>query len=162
MRELISKTIDGKLYEFQQFPATVALKTLSQLTQLLGEPLTLVFGVFVKKIDPAKPVGGILQRDVADADPDVLAKAVRALITQLAGTGTDEALQIIKSLVSGPGVLCDHNKVVFDEHFGGHEGLAHLPRVLTAALEAQYGNFLNAVSAKLPAAPAARPPVTVR
>lgn len=163
-RQLIEKNIDGKFYEFQQFTTTVALKTLSQLTQILGEPLTLMFGAFVKKTEPGKSLSGLLQRDVSDADPDVMAKAVRALIAQLAGAGTDDALKIIKSLVSGDGVLCDHNKVVFDEHFRGHEGLAHLPKVVAAALEAQYGNFLSAVSARLPAAPAVKAgsPITVR
>lgn len=141
-RELIQKEVDGRLYEFQQFTTTVALKTLSQIVQLVGEPLAaLGLGDAGKQI---------LQREVD------LEKAAKALVAELAGAGTDDAIKVIKSLVSGDHVLCDHNKVLFDDHFRGPDGLSHLFRVVWAALEAQFGNFLGAVSARLPVAPAAK------
>jgi hypothetical protein len=162
MRELVGVTVDDKLYEFQQFTTTVGLKTLSHLARIIGEPLMLALGVFFKDAPaegaPKVPFG---QREV---NTDVLAKAVHALITQLSGEGTDEAIRLIKTLVSGDGVLCDHKKVIFDEHFRGAEGLAHLAKVVRAALEAQYGNFLGAVSAQMsgPAVTAVKGPAVIR
>lgn len=141
-RELIQKDIDGKHYEFEQFTATVALKTLAKLTKILGEPMAIALGGFIKDDKPgATKKPGILDREV---NSDVMAKAVKALIERL---DEDEVVILVKQLTS-TGVLCDNVKINFDEHFRGE--MAHLFSVVAVALEAQYGNFIGAITDRIP------------
>jgi hypothetical protein len=150
-RELVQKTVDGRSYEFEQFNTTTALKTLAKLTKIIGEPLMIALGALgLEKLAPAKLVNGVPEpvkkRNLMDTDLNplntaVLGKAVAALIDRLDET---EVVDLVKRLVSGPGVLCDHKPFQFDDHFIGEPG--HLFKVVRAALEAQYGNFLGAVT----------------
>jgi hypothetical protein len=145
MRELVTKSIDGKLYEFQQFNTTKSLKTLSKLTKFLGEPLML--GLAALGVNPAKSVPGaapITAKGFLDRElnGEALAKAVAALVDRLDET---DVVELVKTLTS-ESVLCDHKPIVFDEHFRGDIG--HLFKVIGAALEAQYGNFLGAVTGR--------------
>lgn len=161
MREVVQKTVDGRLYEFEQFSTTVALKTLSKLTKLLGEPIVLALGA-IKKTDAAKAKKGdkvktALDTDLSDLDTAVLGQAVRSLIDRME---ENEVVELVKQLTS-VGLLCDHKPVLFDEHYRGET--SHLFKVLSASLSAQYGNFLGAVTARFPAAAAmANGPVSLR
>lgn len=151
MRELVQKTVDDRVYQFQQFNTTTAIKTMAKLTKLIGEPLTLAMGSFAEKKDPA---AGLMDRDL---DFEVLSKAVGALIERL---DEDEVVSLVKRLTT-ESVLCDNKPIQFDEHFAGN--ISHLFKVVMAAIEAQYGNFLSAVTAKLPlSGTAQKPVVTVR
>lgn len=169
MRELVQKVIDGKLYEFEQFKTTKSLKVLAQLTKIFGEPLTLALGAFFKKKPEENFVGrldenglpirvesvkesakeaareaatkakkGLLDQDIDEATADVLAKAVRVLIERL---DEDEIVDIVKTLVASK---CDGQPIVFDEHFIGVP--MHLFKVVGAALEVQFGNFIDAIT----------------
>lgn len=151
-RELVEKDVDGRLYSFEQLTATVALKTLTKLTKIFGEPLTLALGGFFKKAQPGAPTA-LLESDI---DSDVLSKAMKVLVERM---DEDEVVALIK-LLTTQGVLCDGVKVAsFDEHFRGE--LSHLFAVLKAALEVQYGNFIGAVTDRLPSASSLRKSTTV-
>lgn len=156
-RQLTSKEIDGKTYEFSQFNTTHALRHFSTLTQIIGEPLAIALGAIFQGKKP-KDLKDVLSREIP---PDTIPKVVTSLLGNLEGSGTDSALNLVKTLTSGDFVLCDHAKVNFDTHYAGPTGLAHLSKVVIAALEAQYGNFLGAVSARVaataPAAPMGAP-----
>ena len=131
-RELIEKTIDGKFYEFSQFNTTVALKVMARLTKILGEPLAIALGGATK--DGKKALS--LESDLS---AELMGKAVRALIDRLDET---EVVSLVKLLAS-EGVLCDHARIIFDDHFCGDIG--HLFRVLVAAIEVQFGNFFAGI-----------------
>ena len=157
MREAVQKVVDGKLYEFEQFKTTEALKVLARLTKIFGEPLTLALGAFFKdkpesfigKLDenglPIKveevqaEKKSFLDQDLGDKS-DILAKAVRTLIDRL---DEDEVVELVKKLASEK-VKCDGAPIIFDDHYVGSP--MHLFKVVAAGLEVQYGNFLNAIT----------------
>lgn len=153
-RALVEKDVDGKKYQFSQFNTTQGLKHLGTLTQIVGEPLAIALGVAFQGRKP-KDLKSLLTLEIPG---DAVQRVVSALLQNLVGEGTDKALNLIKELTSGDYVLCDSGKVVFDAHYAGPEGLAHLAKVVRAALAVQYGNFWDAVSAKATQAVTAVPP----
>jgi hypothetical protein len=153
MRELVAKTIDGRLYEFEQFKTSTAVRVLAKLTKVLGEPLAVAMSSFFKaskgsneaqKLDPETGVP-ISSRRMLDqeVDPNALAKAVGLLIERLDEV---DVVDLIEQLVA-KSVLCDHKPVIFEMHYQGDIG--HLFRVIAAALEVQYGNFIDAITGPL-------------
>lgn len=150
-RELIAKQVDDHVYEFQQFQTTTALSVLAKLTKLVGEPLAIALGsVLQAPKQSAELVNGVpspvgepkssfLDRDISS---DAIGKAVKALTERLDET---EVIGLVRKLTT-EGVLCDHKPVIFEEHFRGR--MLHLFKVVKAALEAQYGNFSDAVTAQ--------------
>lgn len=134
-RELISKTIDGKLYEFQQMGPKQSLKMLARLTNLIGEPVLLTIAGGWKGSQKDK------KGDESKIDNDLIGKAIKELVGRMADSG--EVISLIEQLTT-QGVLCDHKQISFDVHFDEH-GLGHLFNVVKAALEAQYGNFIVAL-----------------
>lgn len=140
-RELVQRKVDGSLYEFEQFGATHSLKILTKLTKLIGEPLTLAFTAM---LDGEKKLGAeveapatkksILDRKI---NGKMLGEAVKALVDKL---DEDEVLSLVQQLCA-QSLLCDGKKIIFDSHYEGR--LGHLFKVLGAALEVQYGDFLG-------------------
>lgn len=137
-RELVQKTIDDKSYEFEQYNTTKSLKTLSQLTRLIGEPILLMIASGLKDRKPEK-AGKKKSLLDTELDNDLLAKAIKELVIRMGDD--DDVLSLVKKLAI-EGVLCDSKQIVFDLHYSGGEGLAHLFKVVRAALEVQYGNFI--------------------
>jgi len=131
-RDLVKKVIDGETYGFQQFGAKQALKVLTRLTKIVGEPMALAFTA-------AKGEGKLSTRDI---DPDILASAVRALMERL---DEDNVVDLVETLTASH-LLCNGKQIVFDVHYEGK--LGHLFKVLMAALEVQYGNFFGEFLAK--------------
>lgn len=129
MQEPTKKTIDGHTYEFQTMGAKQSVKMLIRLSKILGEPISIAASFL------AGP-GKLSEREIS---PDAIPSAVKAL---LARVDQDDALDIIETLTS-KNVLCDHKPIVFDKHFEGR--LGHLFQVLKAALEVQYGNFIEGI-----------------
>lgn len=138
-RELITKDVDGALYEFEQMNTTTALKTLTTLTKLIGEPVMMTLGSVMKDLKPGAKFK-LLDVDFNTLNADALAKAVKILIENM---DDSRVVDLVKRLTSEK-VLCDHKPIVFDTHFSGK--LGHLFKVLGAALEAQYGSFLDALT----------------
>jgi len=137
--QTLTRTIDGELYEVTQFPATQALRHLTTLTRLLGEPLTEAAGV-VGEIDD---LGGFLDMDVSDAVGAVipfLSKAVKALVAKL---DEAEVETLVKSLLEHTHSTLEGKAVVvgrvFDTYFAGR--LGHLFKVLGFVLEVNYRDF---------------------
>lgn len=141
-RELIEKRVDGNVYSFQQFNTTKSLKIMSRLSKILLEPITLFFASAGGKASS----GNLLDRQL---DKDMLGKAVRSLTDRM---DEDEVINLIKELTANDNLLVDGKKVDFDTHYEGR--LDHLFKVLYAALEVQYGNFLGALIARIGSASA--------
>lgn len=133
MAQLEKKTIEGQVYEFSKFGAKQALRMLTRLTKIVGEPLAIAASA-------AKGDGEFLDRKV---DPQVIGKAVHALVTKL---DENEVIDICEELAAN-GVLCNGKQIIFDKHY---ENLGLLFKVLQAGLEVQYGNFLEEFLGKLP------------
>lgn len=153
MRELVAKEIDGKVYEFEQFRTSVSLRVLAKLTKVLGEPLAMAMSSFFKtakpsneaqKLDPETgvpiPSKKILDQEI---DSNALTKAIGLLIERLDEV---DVVDLVEQLAA-KGVLCDHKPIVFDLHYRGDIG--HLFKVVAAALEVQYGNFIGAITGPL-------------
>jgi len=149
MLERVEKQIDDHVYSFAHLPAQEALRVLTKLTKIVGEPLAIAVGALMKddkterKLGedglplPAEPKKGLLERDV---DPEVFGKAARSLIEKL---DEEEVIAIVVKLTTQQ-VLCDGIEIKnFNTHFTGQ--LGHLFKVLAAALEVQYGNFFGAM-----------------
>src|SRR5258708_6845566 len=101
MREAIEKTIDGHVYTFTQFNATLALKMLTRLMKICGEPLAIAI---------AAAQSGDKVLDKKQLNAELLSKAVGALVDRL---DEDGVLLLVKTMVSEPNILCDGKKVQF-------------------------------------------------
>jgi NAD/NADP transhydrogenase beta subunit len=139
MKELKSRTIDGHEYQFSQFGAKQSLKLLVRLSKILGEPLSK--GLAALKPEAKLSLGTVLDSKVSG---DAIGGMVAALTNNL---DADEVLEIVETLVGEAACLCDEKKVVFNTHFAGR--LGHLMKVLYAALEVQYGNFFEELTASV-------------
>jgi hypothetical protein len=53
----------------------------------------------------------------------------------------EEVLDLMEVLIGEGAVTCNGRKVIFDTHYAGQFG--HMLKVLAAAVEVQYGNFLD-------------------
>lgn len=132
--EMIRKEIEGSTYEFSQFGAKKSLKVLMRLTKIVGKPLSLLVG----------SVEGDKSKSLLDRDMkmDAIALAIEALTNSM---DSDEVISLIQELTGHEACMCDGKKINFDMHYEGR--LPHLFKVLWAALEVQYGNFFDALSA---------------
>lgn len=159
MREVIQKEIDGETYHIEQFNTTTGLKVLGRLVKIFGEPITKALSALGAKsavkgeLNPqGLPTPSSVIRDAEEAskkreiDPAALGEAVALLLERL---DEDEISGLVKRLTT-EGVKCGGKEIDFDEHFAGN--FSHLFKVTSAALEAQFGNFLGAITAKIPAA----------
>lgn len=122
MRELRDVLIDGKNYSFQQFSATKGTRLLARVMRIIGEPMGFLAGALNKT-----------------ASPELIGKAVKALTEKL---DEDTVERTVKDLLEG--ARCEGKPVVFDIHFAGQYG--HLFRVVKAAMEAQFGDFFDALA----------------
>ena len=138
MRELASKTIDGKKYEFEQFGAKHSLRIMARLTKIMGEPLAMAIGALSNK-EKGASAKSILDRQI---DGDILGKAVKALVERL---DEDTVIDLMEELTA-KSTLCDGKKIDFNAHYTGDIG--HLFKVAYAALEVQYGNFFGGLIGK--------------
>jgi hypothetical protein len=125
-RELIRKSVDGQDYEFQQFGADKALRLLTRLMKIIGEPMAIGVGAL-------QGPGSLLDKNV---DGGVLGKAVRALSEKL---DEDSVITLVKEFVGEGACVCNGAKVIFNTHYEAR--LGHMFKVLKAALEVQYGDF---------------------
>lgn len=126
-RETIIKTIDEHKYEFYQFGAIQAVKVLTRLLKIIGEPIGMAITGVGKKSK------SILDQEI---DKDALGKAIRALTERL---DDNEVLSLINALMEQ--VLCDGKRIIFDTHFKGRIG--HMFKVVKEAIEAQYSDFFE-------------------
>lgn len=133
---LEKKEVDSHTYSFSKYGAKESLKVLTRLTRIIGEPLAIGMAAASGK----KSGKSLLDTEI---DPDIIGKAVRALVDRL---DEDEVMGLIEKLTS-VGVLCDGKKINFDVHYNGK--LPHLFKVLWAAIEVQYGNFFDELTEKL-------------
>lgn len=126
--ELISREVDGIEYGFEQFGTRDAIKTLVRISKMMGKPLVLSIGAFKGKDKPL--------------DLSILANAASILFDTI---DEIETLSLVEKLCGGDKVLCAGAKINFDRHYEGR--ILHLFKVLNTALEVQYGNFFDALSA---------------
>ncbi len=127
-------SVDGESYMVHAFPATKALKILTRLTKLVGEPLS-VFG------------GGIDGKA-----EELIPKAVRALAERLDENDVELLVKDILRSVSHGGVsVADKFETHFQLKFG------HLFKLLASVLKFQYGDFFSVLAASAPQAVASKP-----
>jgi hypothetical protein len=138
MLTMAERLIDGKRYQFSQLNTTPSLRLFKRLVAVLGEPMIRGFKSLEKKSDTESLIDQKINFDV-------LADAAKTLIGNL---DKDDPIEIIKELIGDGRLLCDNKNIQFETHYAGQ--LPHMFKVLTAALEVQYGNFLPALTANLP------------
>lgn len=118
----VEKELDSEKYVITMLAPTSALKMLTRLIKLIGEPLSLLYG------------------DSEQEVAKVLPKAVSALVSRL---DENQVEGLVKDLLK---CVVYHNQPLnFELHFQGR--LGHLFKLLAAVLEVQYGDFLGAMLA---------------
>jgi hypothetical protein len=127
MRETLKKDIDGEKFEFLMMPPKVALRILTRLIKIAGEPLGIALA-FVT-------TGEGLDKEV---DPSVVGKSARALIERL---DEDEVMNTVIQLCDY--ALMNGKKITFDVDFTGRMGLMF--KVIAGVLEANYADFFGDV-----------------
>lgn len=130
-RELVTREIDGKQYEFHEFNTTQSLNISVRLGKILAKTLGMSLSAFDFRSAKAT---------LLDFNQEKIAGAVEALLANL---DQKEVVDLVETLVAKDNVLCDGKRVVFNSHYAGN--LPHLFRVLGAALEVQYGTFFAAI-----------------
>lgn len=131
------RTIDGRLYQFHQLSPKESLRTLTRLYKILGQPIAMGMAAFMgtqqeksKQKKGADPLKGL--------DTDMLTRAVAVMAEKM---DEDVVINLIENLCASDHCLCDGVRVTTLEHYSGE--LGHMFKVLAAALEVQYGNFLG-------------------
>lgn len=120
--------IEDQKYEFEKWGAEDALETLLEIGVLVGKPLGMA-------VASAMDEGGIDKK----LDPNMIGLIMDALTTRF---NVKEVKAMIIRLAS-KGVMLDGKQIVFNKHYEDRLELAF--QVAYAALEVQYGNFMNAV-----------------
>jgi hypothetical protein len=138
MREPVEKTIDGEKYTFCQLPAKKSLKLLTRLVKIVGPSLGAAVGSVAE--------GDIDIQTVLDRHLD-LGAVVAALCDRLEENEVEAIVDTLLSQVihAGQGEVSQKFEVLFAGR------LPHLFKVLAAALQLEYGDFLagGGVSAAL-------------
>lgn len=134
--------IDGATYEWERWGAEEALDTLTEILDLLGKPL----GGLIDMLQAKR------ETTAAPTRAGVGGKIVSGLMRKLKRNKEDVKL-VLKRLTSGPRVFCDGKAINFNRHYENE--LALMFKVANAAVEVQYGNFLDAVLDALGHDPAA-------
>ena len=146
MREPIEKTIDGEQYTFYQLPPKKSLKLMTRLVRIIGAPISAALGDL--------PDGQVNLEMILESDLN-LGAIVGALCDRLDENEVEAIVDALLSQVihAGQGEVSKK----FDVLFAGR--LPHLFKVLGAALEVEYGDFLAesgglfAALAKTPSTP---------
>jgi hypothetical protein len=135
-RQVESRTIDGRLYEFYQVSPKIALKVLTRVTKLLGEPLGILGGQLAGSKKDG--IAALLEQDTSE----LLPKAVSLFVTRLDET---EVQQVIDWLLEPVHVQTEDDKgtrrIMFERDFQGRIG--HLMKVVLAALEVNFQDFFS-------------------
>jgi len=129
-REAVDKIIDGTNYTITQFGATKSMKLLTRLSKIVGEPL----GEIASGFDSKK---NLLDQEF---DGKMIGHAVKALVDNLDEDHVVDTLKQLLSCVLHNGATLDKT---FDIHFQGR--LGHMFKVVFAALEVQYKDFLGGI-----------------
>jgi hypothetical protein len=129
MREPVEKIIDGEQYTFCQLPAKKSLKLLTRLTRIVGPSLGAALGT---SSEGAVGIKAMLDRHLD------LGAVVAALCDRLEENEVEAIVDTLLSQVihAGQGEVSQK----FDVLFAGR--LPHLFKVLGAALQLEYGDFL--------------------
>jgi hypothetical protein len=130
------RTIDDRVYDFYQVSPKIALKVLTRVTKLLGEPL----GVLGGQLAGSKKDGiaALLDQDTSE----LLPKAMNMFIARL---DENEVQQMIDWLLQPVHVQTPDDKgtrqIMFERDFQGKIG--HLMKVVLAALEVNFADFFS-------------------
>lgn len=122
-RELILREVDGQTYQIEQFGPTKAIKVLTKLVKIVGEPLALAIG------------GAGLSKE---AQAEIFGKAIGAISTRI---NEEEVVGMLKTLAESCLKGDQGAKINFELDFAGK--LGHLFKLCKAVLEVQYGDFLG-------------------
>lgn len=144
MQEPTEFEVDGQKYVVQPFLTSYGMKLLTEISLLVGEAaLRAVFELKDSKAKDPKAVAAASMLD-SDVDPDAMVKVMNQLTARIQPDTIDSLFKrILKcTLLAGSSNTCEK---VYDVHFQGKYG--HLFKVVFKSLQAQYGDFLTALSA---------------
>lgn len=146
-RETVKREIDGSLYEFHTMPAKAALKVLTRLTKVVGEPLGLL-GDALLGGGKAGAVGaegdglvkGALETDIPQG---ALGKVLAAVTDRLDENQVLETVELVlvSVYVQGPSDAGTRT-IRFEQDFGGR--MLTMLKVFAAALEVNFSDFFAA------------------
>jgi hypothetical protein len=131
MREPVRKVIDGEEYTFCQLPVKQSIRLLTRIIKFIGPSLGIgIHGEGIRSIaDIEIDPGAIISNLCSRIDEQEIEYIIDALLSQVLHNGKGNLQQ------------------VFDAHFGGR--IPHLFKVVAAALEVNYGDFLGGVLEKI-------------
>lgn len=131
---LFETDIEGHKYEFEKWGAEDATDVLLDIATLVGKPLGVGIATVVDKLK-----GDKLDEKI---DPNLVGSIVEAM-TEKAGTHKAMVKGLIKKL-SSEKVLVDGKPIAFNSYYQDRLDLVF--KVVSAALEVQYGNFFAAIT----------------
>ncbi len=141
-RQSVNKVIDGKEYTFYEFNATTAWTTWVSVSKMFGKPIGSAIDSIVKGSK-----GSI--NDLLDTSTSEMTKivSIEKVVSQLMDNiDEDKTLKIVMKLMESTMFKGSRVNEIFDVHFQGE--MLHLLKVISAALEVQFGDFLKGLFAK--------------
>lgn len=138
MRGKVIKEIDGKTYEIWHLPTEQAIKMLTKLTKLIGEPL-------------GKSIGGLTSNSGSILDAQINYDFIGAGIGLLANKlDEDEVLGIVKTMLKYVNKKNEKGgfiEVNLEIDFQGE--IMHLLNVVRASLEHNFSDFFAGIKSRL-------------
>lgn len=138
MRGNVVKEIDGQTYEIWHLPTEQAIKMLTKLTRIVGEPIG-------KAVSGLKSDNGSILE--ADVDFDFIGEAIGILTNKL---DEDEILGIVKTMLAYVNKKNEKSGFVgvsLEIDFQGK--IMHLLNVIRAALEHNFSDFFAGIKFSL-------------
>lgn len=134
-----SYEIEDRVYTINLFAPTKAVKLLTRLTRLVGEPIAVM----------SQAEGGKPEKVL-----EILPKATRALMERLGDE--EEVLSLVKDLLAN--TTRDKKNIVFDSEFHGRLGA--MMKLLTKVIEVNFEDFFKALGENLQGEEKAAPPAS--
>ena len=141
MIDKVIKEVDGISYEIWTLPVPKALSILTKLTKLAGELGGGAIGSVDSGQNPFQNKSG--EKNPMNIKMDVLGKAITALTNRLDESEVQEIIKTMLSVVHVQNVN-GYAPVSFDVTFQGR--IFHMLKVVGAALEVNYSDFLEGLS----------------
>jgi len=137
VRGNIVKEIDGQTYEIWHLPTEQAIKMLTKLTKIVGEPV----GKAVSGLKSSS--GSILD---ADVDYDFIGAAIGILTNKL---DEDEVLGIVKTILKYVNKKTEKGGFI-EANLDDFQGrIMHLLNVVRASLEHNFSDFFAGIKSRL-------------
>lgn len=141
MKSVKEVSIDNKQYRIEPYITSRGLRLLKTLTGLVGEPAVRLMATLPKGTDVVALKNGTASILEVDINLEKAAEILSASLVKLDDNTTEQLFKDVLQNTFHNNTSCAEK---FDSHFQGE--YLHLFKVVVKTLEAQFGDFLSAIT----------------